>query len=112
MILLSGSFLLALHPFAGGPEFSGIVAHQQQGIDVVRGVFPAVLVQDPGLFGQAHGSQSVILGNGDVPGFHPVHQGIVHTVGALVKGQCFGTFAGKTVGGIAQQQAGNMKLGA
>ena len=111
IILCLGSFLLTFHPTTGSPVFPGIVANEEQGIDIVRGVFPSVLVQYPCLPGQAHGSQAVILGYHNVPRCNPVYQGEVNAVCPFVKDQGFGAGEVEFVGGIAQNQAGYLESG-
>ena len=97
---------MALHPAACGPVLPGIVAHQQQGVDVVPGIFPPVLVEHPGIPGQAHGGKAVVLGDDDITGVHPVHQREVHAVGPFVKNQGFRPGAVKFVGCITKDHAG------
>ena len=100
-ILLTRSFPGTFHPSAGGAELPGIVAHQKKGIDVIPGVFPAILVHRPGVPCKAHGGQTVILGDDDVAGIDSVYQRKIHTVGTFVKDQGLNTGADKFVGGIA-----------
>ena len=87
------------------------MADKQQGFDIVTGIFPAVLVQDPCIPGQAHGGQAVILSDDDIPGADPVYQGKIHTVGSLVENHRFRASAVEFMGGIAQDQTGNSQLG-
>ena len=60
--------------------------------------------------GQAHGSKTVVLGDDEITLMDPVDQGKVYTVGSLIENQSFGTIPVEFVGGIAQQQAGNLEL--
>jgi len=82
------------------------VALEKQGIHIVRGVFPAILVKDTGLFGKTHGGQTVVLGDDDIAGGKAAEQSVVHAVSALIEDQCLSALQAKFVGGIAQQQTG------
>jgi hypothetical protein len=110
VVLLGCPLFGTFHPVSCGPVLSGVVADQQKGIDIVQGILPAVLVQDPGFPCQTHGSQAVVLGNHDITGKHPVYQGIVYAVSAFVKNQGFCPVPVKFVGGIAQNQTGECPL--
>ena len=112
LILLFGSFLGALHPSTGSAMLSGSVAQKQQAVNVIRGIFPTVLMKHPGTSGKAHGSQSVILCDDKITGDYAVYQGVVNAVRPFVKHQGLGTFPVKFMGGIAEQEAGNLKSAA
>jgi len=57
--------------------------------------------------GQAHGSESVILRDDNVPGTHAVDEGEIHAVRAFVEDYGFGSVPLDAVGGIAQNQNRN-----
>ena len=84
---------------AGPKELFVLPAAFQQRVDVVGGVFQAVLFQHPGPAGQAHAGEAVVLGHHDVPGTHPVDQGKVHAVCAFVEHQRLGALPLDAVGG-------------
>ena len=109
-VLVVTAFPGALHSSAGGSVLSGVMAHKKKGVDIIQGVFPAVLVQYPGIPGKTHGSKTVILGNDQISGCNPVHQSVVHTVGTLVKYQGLCSGAAEHMGGITKDQAGNAVL--
>ena len=75
-------------PAACGPVFPGLMAHKQQSIDIVMGIFPSILMKDAALLGQAHGCEAIILGDDKIAILNPVYQCIVHTVSPFVKDQC------------------------
>ena len=83
------------------------MANKQKCVDIVGGVLPAVMMQNTGTAGKAHGSKTVILGNDDVTGVDPADQGIVHTVGTFVENKGLGAIPMEFVGSVAQQKAGN-----
>ena len=86
-ILLKGSLFRSFEPSACGPMLPGFMANQQEGINVIASIFPAVLMQDPASLGQTHGSKTVVLGDDKIALVHPADQCKVHTVCALVKNQ-------------------------
>ena len=75
---------------------------QQEGVDVVRRVLHAVLVQRQSAPGQAHGGQAIVLGHHHVAGAQQVHQGKVHAVRPLGEHQRLRALPLKAVGGIAE----------
>lgn len=79
----------------------GFVADKEQGIDVVPGVFPAILMEDSALLHQTHGCQTIILGDDHITRLDAVYQGIVHTVGSLVKYKRLRPIPLKNVGSVA-----------
>ena len=99
-VLLLCSLGRAFEAAAGCPMLSGSMPLKQQGIDVVGGVKPAVLVHYCCLASQAHRGKTVVLGNNDIPGGYPVDQGKVYTISALVENQGFCAFPVKGVGGV------------
>ena len=48
LILLGCAFFGTLEPASRSPVFSGLMADEQQRVDIIRGVLPAVLMEDPG----------------------------------------------------------------
>ena len=100
MILLSAAFFRPFEPSAGGPVFSGFVADKEQGINIVAGIFPAILMENPATPGQTHGCKAVVLGDHQIVFAYPVGNGVVHTVSAFVKDQCLGTVTVKFMGGM------------
>ena len=79
----------------------------EQSVNVVRRVFQTVLIEDTRTAGQAHGSESVILRDDNVPGTHAVDKGKIHAVRALVEDHGLGSVPLNAVGGIAQNQNRN-----
>lgn len=110
LILKGCPFLRPLHTVAGSPVLPGLMAEEQQGVYVVGGVFPAVLMQHPAAFGKTHGSKSVILRDGQIAIFHSVDQCIINAVSALVEYKGMGTLPVEFVGRIAEQTTGDMKF--
>ena len=72
-ILGLDAFGLALQPAAGAADLLGRVTGITQSVDIVRGMFLAILADGDASFGQTHGSQTIILGHHDIPLAHPVH---------------------------------------
>ena len=110
MILLHAAFFRPFEPSAGCPVFSGFMADKEQGIDVVTGIFPAILMENPAAPGQTHGGQTVVLGDHQIISANPVGDGVVHTVSTFVKDQGIGAVPVKFMGGVAKDQAGDMKF--
>lgn len=106
-ILFCGAFSGTSHPVSGGAVLTGFVTHQQQRIDVVAGIFPAILMEYPAAPGKAHGGKSVILGDYNVSRIRFADEGIVHTVGAFVEDQSCGTFPMEFMSGVTQKQTGD-----
>jgi hypothetical protein len=104
LILPIRPFLWPFRAPTGGPMFPGFMPSQQQGIDVVLGVFPAVLMQYLRTSRKAHGCQPIILCDHDVPGANPAHNGKIYAVCTLVEDQSLRPIPVKLVGGVAQQQ--------
>lgn len=100
-VLLWCAFFGAFEPATGCPVFPGRMAYKEQCINVVPGVFPAILMEDTALLRQTHGCQSIILGDDRISRLHPVYQGIVHAVGSLVKYKGLRPIPLKDMGGVA-----------
>ena len=110
LILPIRPFLWPFRAPTGGPMFPGFMPCQQQGIDVVVGIFPAVLMQHLRTPGKAHGCQPIILCDHDVPGADPAHNGKIHAVRAFIEDQSLRPIPIKFVGGVAQQHTADPKL--
>ena len=67
---------------AGTKELFIVMALFEQPIHVVRRVFQTVLIEDTRTAGQAHGGESVVLRDDDVPGTHAVDEGKIDAVRA------------------------------
>ena len=48
LILLGCAFFGTLEPASRSPVFSGLMPHKKQRVDIVPGVLPAILMEDPG----------------------------------------------------------------
>jgi len=108
-ILILCAFFLPLNPVSGGALLPRFVANQKQGINVVTGVFPAVLMDHPAAPGKTHGCQSIVLGDNQISGICSADQRIIHTVRAFIKNQSHRTVPMKFVGGIAKQNTGDIQ---
>ena len=69
---------------AGCPVLPGCVALKKQGIYIISGILPAVLVKHESVLGKAHGGKTIVLGDNDIPGANAIGQKKVHAVCALV----------------------------
>ena len=74
----------------------------QQAVNVLGRVLQPVLVEHSGPPGQAHTGKPIVLGDDNISRLHPVDQGKVHAVGALVKDQRLGTLPLDAMGCIAK----------
>ncbi len=63
----------------------------QQTVNVLSRVRKTVLVEHPGPPGQADTGEPIVLGDDNISWLHPVDQGKIHAVSALVKDQRLGT---------------------
>lgn len=59
----------------------------QQTVNVLGRVLQPVLVEHSGPPSQAHTGKPIVLGDDNISRLHPVDQGKVHAVGALIKDQ-------------------------
>lgn len=84
------------------------MTYQKKKINVIRGVFPTILMHYPATPGQAHGRKPIILGDNQIAPAHPVDQCVVDTVCTFVKYQGIGALPVKFMGGITQKGTGNL----
>ena len=68
LVLGYAALFCALETVSCGPELSGFVTDQQESIDIVQGVFPAILVQYMRPLGKTHGCHSIVLRDHDITG--------------------------------------------
>ena len=106
------TFLQTPHPVppfawrasSGARQCGGVFvlpAALQQGVDVVSGVFQAILVQHTG---PAHAGQVIVLGYHDIPGAHSVDQSEDQAVSALIEHQRLGRFSLDAMGRVAEDE--------
>ena len=108
VILLGCAFSGPFESAACSPVFPGFMAEKKKGIDVVCGVFPAILVKNPASSGQTHGRQTIILSNDNIASLNPVDQCKINTVRAFVNNQGHNSILVKFMGGIAHNDARNL----
>ena len=104
-VLLGSALFWPFRAATGCTVFSGFMTLKKQCVDIPWGVFPAVLVDGSAAFGKAHGSKSVVLGDDDVPGLHPVCDGKIGTVGTFVHDHGFCAVLLDAMGGVADENA-------
>lgn len=95
---------LAWRASSGARQCGGVFvlpAALQQGVDVVSGVFQAILVQHTG---PAHAGQVIVLGYHDIPGAHSVDQSEDQAVSALIEHQRLGRFSLDAMGRVAEDE--------
>lgn len=80
---------------------SGSVPLEEQCVNVVGRILPAVLMDDPGILCQTHGGESVILGDDDIALRNPVDQCKIHTVCAFVENKGLRAIFVHGVGSVA-----------
>ena len=91
-----------LNPSTGQSKVIFVLpAALQQGVDVVSGVFQAILVQHTG---PAHAGQVIVLGYHDIPGAHSVDQSEDQAVSALIEHQRLGRFSLDAMGRVAEDE--------
>lgn len=106
------TFLQTPHPVppltwrasSGARQCGGVFvlpAALQQGVDVVSGVFQAILVKHTG---PAHAGQVIVLGYHDIPGAHSVDQSEDQAVSALIEHQRLGRFSLDAMGRVAEDE--------
>ena len=106
-----GHALVAALQTASAPaDLARRVPRQQQGADVVVGIFQPVLPQDARLAGQAHCRQAVILRHSQIAGRKGVHQHKVCAVRPLGHHNGFRFLVPENVRGIAIERHGDSPL--
>ena len=111
LVLGYAALFCALETVSCCPKFSGFVTDQQEGIDIVQGVFPAILVQYMSPLGKAHGCQPVVLCDDNIALGYPVGDGEIHAVRAFIKDESLGMGTVKFMGGVTEKKTGDMIYG-
>ena len=91
LVLLPRAFGGPFRVLAGTEEFFVFMPTGQQTVNVPGRVRKAVLVEHSGPPGQADTGKPIVLGDDNISRLHPVDQGKVHAVSALVKDQRLST---------------------
>ena len=102
-VLLGGSFGRSFCASACGPVLSGGMTLLQKTGDIILGVQPAILMEDPIRPGKTHGGKSIILGDHNITGEGAVYKGKIHTVSAFVKYKGGCPIFLHCMGGVAQK---------
>ncbi len=102
LILGSCSFGRTFCSAAGSTVLLCRMALKQECVDVVLGIFPAVLMKDPGAPCKTHRCQSIILSDDEITGRYLINKGEIHTVGTLIDYPCLGTVSVHLVGCVAE----------
>ena len=111
-IAINVSALLFMFPLFGALEaacpcalFLGLVAEGEQSVDIVPGIFPSVLMEDPRPAGKAQRCEAVVLGDHKISRYDPVGKCIVDTVGAFIEDEGRSTVPLDIMGRVTKQDA-------